>query len=265
MYIVYFDETGNTGTNFDDIQQPVFVLGAMVVPEATWQDLEKDLQAAVDSTFPPPRPDDFEIHGVALRNGQGCFRDFSVKVRVAFRDAWLAQARKHGVKFIYRPIEKGRFRSWVHGTLGSGLKINPYVAAFPLVARVVDEYLAGCPPKSLGIFVFDENKEVVHDVEKSLSQLRVIDSPLRLRHVVEKGFFIDSAKSLMLQLCDVCLYSARKKEEQALGLPAKEIDRGGILGIEPLVYKGNEAFRDVNAWLTAQQKKERPGAEPAVG
>jgi hypothetical protein len=265
MHIVYFDETGNTGTNCDDPQQRVFVLGAMVVPEAIWQHLEKDLQAAVDSAFPPPRPDDFEVHGGALRNGQGYFRGFPVAARVAFRDGWLTLAREHGVKFIYRAIEKARFRTWAHAEFGSGVKINPYLAAFPLVSRVVDEYLASCPGSPLGIFVFDENKEVVHDVEKSLSMLRGLNTSLRLGRVVEKGFFIDSAKSLVLQLCDVCLYSARKKEEQALGLPAKDIDRGGVLGIEPLVYKGNEAFHDVLAWVTEQQKKERPGAKPAVG
>lgn len=255
MHIVYFDETGNTGTNFDDPQQRVFVLGAMVVPETVWQNLEKDLQAAVDSMFPQPRPYGFEIHGGALRNGQGCFRGLSVNARVAFRDIWLALARQYEVKFIYRAIDKSRFRSWVHRELGSGVKINPYVVAFPLVARVVDEYLASRPEKPLGIFVFDENKEVVHDIEKSLSLLRGIDNSLRLGRVVEKGFFIDSAKSLMLQLCDVCLYSARKKEEQSMGLPAKEIDRAGIGGIESFVYKGNEAFNDVLAWVTEQQKK----------
>lgn len=265
MHIVYFDETGNTGTNFDDAQQRVFVLGAMVVPEAIWQSLEKALQAEVDATFVQPRPDGFEIHGGAMRNGQGYFRDFSVGVRVAFRDRWLALARQHGVKFIYRSIDKSRFRSWVHATLGSGVKINPYVVAFPLVARVVEEYLAGCRDKPLGIFVFDENKEVVHDIEKSLSILRGIDNPLRLGHVVEKGFFIDSAKSLLLQLCDVCLYYARKKEELSLGLLAKEVDRGGIAGIEPLIYTSNEALGDVLAWITEQQKKERPGVEPSVG
>jgi hypothetical protein len=253
MYLVYFDETGNTGTNFDDIQQRIFALGALIVPEAVWQDLEKDLQVAVDETFPQPRPEDFEIHGGAMRNGEGYFRGFSVADRMALRDRWLAMARQHGVKLIYRAIDKGRFRRWLHATLGSGVKINPYVVAFPLVARVVDEYLAGCPEKPLAIFVFDENKEVVHDIEKSLSILRGINSALRLGRVVEKGFFIDSAKSLVLQLCDICLYYARKKEEQAMGSPAKEVDRGGVMGIEPLIYKGNEALQDVLAWVKEQQ------------
>ena len=176
MYIVYFDETGNTGTNFDDTQQRIFALGALVVSEDVWQDLEMDLQAAVDSTFPLPRPEGFEIHGGSLRNGEGYFRGFSVSDRIAFRDRWLELACQHGVKFIYRAIDKDRFRRWVHGQLGSGVKINPYVVAFPLVAQVVNEYLAGCSEKPLAIFVFDENKEVVHDVEKSLSILRGINS-----------------------------------------------------------------------------------------
>ena len=46
---------------------------------------------------------------------------------------------------------------------------------------------------------------------------------------------------------------------------AKEIDRGGIERIEPLLYRGNEAWRDVLAWITEQQKKERPGDKPSVG
>ncbi len=260
MYIVYFDETGNTGTNFDDTQQRVFVLGTLVVSETVWQNLERDLQKAVDASFPRPRPDGFEIHGGALRNGEGYFRGFSISDRLAFRDRWLSLAHHHGVRFIYRAIEKSRFRSWVHQKLGSGVKINPYIVAFPLVAQVVNEFLAACPGNPLGIFVFDENKEVVHDVEKSLITLRGIGNSLRLGRVVEKGFFIDSEKSLVLQLCDVCLYYARKKEEEALGLSTREIDRGGIAGIEPLIHKGNEAFNDVLAWITEQQKKERPEA-----
>jgi len=143
----------------------------------------------------------------------------------------------------------------VEATFGSGVTINPYVVAFPLVSRVVDEYLASCPGQPLGIFVFDENKEVARDVEKSLQVLRGVESPLRLGRIVEKGFFTDSRKSLLLQLCDVCAFSARKKEERELGLPAKEIDTGGIERLEPLIHRGNEAMQDVIAWIVEEREK----------
>jgi hypothetical protein len=36
MYLVYFDEFGNTGTNLNDSEQPVFVLCALAVPKTKW-------------------------------------------------------------------------------------------------------------------------------------------------------------------------------------------------------------------------------------
>jgi hypothetical protein len=57
----------------------------------------------------------------------------------------------------------------------------------------------------------------------------------------------------------MCVYTARRKEEQKLGLPIKPIDQGGIQLIEPLIHIGDERLRDVNTWLEQEQKKGRPG------
>lgn len=257
MNIVYFDETGNTGSNLLDKQQPIFVLVAMVVPELKWMRLEKNLQEALDQYFPMPRPANFEIHAATLRNGDdkdAYFKKFTVKHRIEFRDSWLKIARLHDLKLIYRAIVKVRFDRWVKETFGAGIQINPYVVAFPLVARVVDDYLNG-QSDSLGVFVFDENKEMVHSIEKSLQTLRFVESSIRLNRIIEKGFFIESSKSLILQLCDICAYSIRKKEEAKEGMVLRPIDKGGIDLVEPLTIRGFEAFQDVIAWLMEEQKK----------
>ncbi len=46
---------------------------------------------------------------------------------------------------------------------------------------------------------------------------------LKLGQIVEKGCFIESEKSLVLQLCDLCVYTARQREEQKqeTGAPGK--------------------------------------------
>jgi hypothetical protein len=93
--------------------------------------------------------------------------------------------------------------------------------------------------RRLGIFISDENREVVGDVEK--------------------GFFIESEKSLVLQLCDLCVYTARRREEMKLGLKVKPIDETAIPLIEPLIHVGDERLRDVNTWLEQEQKQGRPG------
>ena len=152
-------------------------------------------------------------------------------------------------------IAKKRFHAWITSTFGTGVRINPYVAAFPLIARVIDEYLASLPGSALGMFISDENKEIVRDVEKSIKVLRGMDGSLRLSRIVEKGFFIDSAKSRILQLCDLCVFSARKREERMYGMTGKSVDDNGIALLEPLIQSGNESLIDVLTWLTEEQNK----------
>ena len=260
MHLVYLDESGQTGLNLTDPVQPVFVLGALVVSEAAWLALEKDLQTAIDTHFPAPRPDDFEIHATEISNARKpFFKQFSVAKRLAFRDDWFRVAQKHQLKLVYRAIAKKRFADWCLSTFGQGVSINPHVAAFPLVARVIDDLLKSLPGSPLGILISDENREVVSDVEKAIRVLRGTTGVLKLGQIVEKGFFIESEKSLVLQLCDLCVYTARRKAEQVLGMPVKPLDQGGIPLIEPLIHVGDERFPDVNAWLEQQQKKGRPG------
>ncbi len=251
MQLVYFDESGNSGNNLNDVEQPIFVLGALIVPEERWQPLERDLEASVVSHVPEVAAAGTEIHSSDLRGSRGAFKGMPVVQRVALRDAWLKVAHDHQLKFVYRSIEKKKYQAWMHETFGVGVAVNPHIVAFALVAQVINEYLIN--HKSLGIFISDENKEIVRDVEKSVRQLRLLSGPLRLSQIVEKGFFIDSSKSRVLQLCDLCVLHARKKEEVKPGAIPKPFDVEGIKLIDPLIHRGNEQIWDVLDWLKKEQ------------
>lgn len=260
MHLIYLDESGNTGHDLGNVHQPVFVLGALVVPEQKWLSLELDLTSLADRFFPNPRPADFEIHATELINSRGYFRQFAIQHRLGFFREALAVAARHQLRFIYRAIAKPRFARWLKETFGSGVLINPHVAAFSLVAQVVQEHLKSLPGSPLGIFISDDNREVAPDVEKSIRLLRRDGGLLQLSQIIEKGFFIDSTSSLPLQLADLCAYAARRKEEQKAGIAVKLLDQQCIPWLEPLIHRGNESLLDVLAWLESQQKKERPGA-----
>ncbi len=262
MHLVYLDESGNTGAGLGDSAQPVFVLCALLVPEDAWKFLERDLHEAIESAFPSPRPDRFEIHANELANPRGFFRALPIAKRLAFRDAWFAIGRRHGLRVVYRAIEKKRFQRWVAATLGAGVALNPHIVAFPLVAQVVNDLLRSQRGAPLGIFISDENREVVRDIEKSIRLLRGVEGHLQLGQIVEKGFFIESHKSLPLQLCDLCAYAARKGEEEKLGFPLKTVDAGWARLLEPLVHQGDEKLPDVLAWLASEQKRSGQGPKP---
>lgn len=254
MHLIYFDESGNSGTNLADPQQPVFVLGALIVPENAWQAVETDLERSLDRHLPPPRATAFEIHAGDLRQGTGHFKGVSVVKRIAIRDEWLQVAANHRLRFIYRAITKSRYERWMKSAFGSNISVNPHLAAFPLVAQVANNYLRGLSKDALGIIISDDNREVVDDIERFLKLLRATPGALRLDRIIEKGFFIDSRKSLLIQLADLCTLHARKEEERKIGLPPKTIDDAGIEILQGLIHRGEESLPDVIQWLQQVQK-----------
>jgi hypothetical protein len=262
MILAYLDESGNSGNNLTHPDQPIFCLSALLVPAASWVAIEADLFSKIEQFFPSPRPSDFEIHASELINPRGFFRSFPIQHRLDFLNAALSIARHHHLKVIYRAILKRRYLRWLEATFGAGVIINPHLAAFPLVAHVVNNYLKTQPSSPLGIFISDENREIMFDVEKAQKILRGTPGRLHLDRIIEKGFFIDSKKSLLLQLSDLCAYACRRLEEDNAGMPVKEINRGVIEAVKPLLHRGEESLPDVLAWLEAEQKRSGQGPKP---
>ena len=120
---------------------------------------------------------------------------------------------------------------------------------------MLNDYLRSLPQAPLGILISDENKDVMYDVEKSIRLLRGDRGGLGLSQIIEKGFFIESDKSLPLQLCDLCALCLRRLEEQKTGLPIKPLDQNCIPWVQPLIHRGAEPLADVLAWLAATTKK----------
>jgi len=217
------------------------------------------LTEAAESVFGSPLPEGFELHAADLRNGKGLFKGMPVDDRLALQRDWFRVASDLGLKVVYRSIEKMRFEVWVRANFGNRGKLDPFLAAFPLVAQVVDQAVGDEDAEPQGpdeehvpgnaILIADDNAGVAPDVEAAARLLRGDAGALSLSHVIEKVFFIDSRKSLPLQLCDLCALAARKKAERESGVPPRSIDDQGIKLLEPLVSKADERLSDVLRWL----------------
>jgi hypothetical protein len=255
VYLVYIDESGNTGRNLSDPAQPIFLLCAMIVDAPKWQILEAGLKAVLDTHFSGwQRTSGFEIHATDLRRGAGLFRGVSVASRIAFRDAWMRVGKQIGVRLISRAVSKKAYARWLSGAFGGAVWINPHVAAFALLSRCVNNYLASLGSDAIGMFISDDNKEVAADIEKSIKVLRGAEGVMRLSQIVEKGFFVDSRASLPLQLCDLYAMSLRKASERKAGAEPKSFDDSGIILAESLIFRDNKHDEDVIKWLTEQHK-----------
>ena len=104
--------------------------------------------------------------------------------------------------------------------------------AFPFICLDAEDYLN--EKNELGIFIFDEHKEI-NDIEKSIRTLRQsAESDLKTPHIIEKGFFIKSEKSVVIQLVDLVIYYLRKWEEFKIGKKVSLIHQETFVKLEKI-------------------------------
>ena len=251
MTLVYIDESGNTGLNLKDTQQPVFLLAAMILPESKWFLLEELFLDIARKYFGHPLPSPFEIQAKDLKSGRGLFQKLTFKQQLSFRDEMLLLLIDNQVTIIYRRIIKSKFAAFCEKHYGPGIKVNPYIMALPFVCMEVDHYLRRIGSEQLGMFIFDEQKETLEDAERSLRTLRLDSSSiLKTTNIIEKGFFIDSSKSFALQLVDLTAYYIRKYEENELGIRVSDIDKQTFKTVKRLVSTGiGSNVVDILEWI----------------
>jgi hypothetical protein len=226
MNLVYIDESGNTGLNLKDSQQPVFLLAAMILPESKWFLLEELFFNTARKYFGDELPSPFEIQAKDLKSGRGVFKNLTLAQQLSFRDELLKLLLDNKIAVIYMRIIKSKFAAFCDEQYGPGIKVNPYIMALPFVCMEVNHYLRQSGSDQLGMFIFDEQKETLDDAERSLRTLRLDSrSILKTTNIIEKGFFIDSSKSFALQLVDLAAYYIRKYKEHELGLRVSDYDK----------------------------------------
>ena len=111
MQLFYLDESGNTGTNLDDPQQPIHWLLAIGMTPAALQRAESDLLAiAVRYAHARAYAPEFEFHGADIYQGAGNFAFLTPVDRVRLYDEILAVIPRHGMNLFCRGINKREHR-----------------------------------------------------------------------------------------------------------------------------------------------------------
>jgi len=257
MNLVYIDESGNTGANLKDPQQPVFVLAGMILPDSKWFSLEKSFLDIAKKYFGENLPEPFELHAIYLKSGQGIFKQLTFEERLSLRDEALQLLVDNGIVIIYQRIIKNKFAAFCEKNYGPGIKVAPYVMALPFVCMEVNHYLRQ-KNNELGMLIFDEQKEYLDDVEQSLRTLRLDSaSILKTTNIIEKGFFVDSSKSTALQLVDLAAYYIRKYEEDKLKIKVSDFDKQTFAKIEKIVSTNvrPRIVEDVLEWFREHKIK----------
>ena len=214
MHLLYVDESGKSGPL--DFSQAYYVLGGLIVHETKWRAMEADLNGRIDILVKPPRPEDWELHGVQLHHGKGRFKSTGRGVRRQLTEAVFDVLDAHRPTLLMVAIHKKRHRE----KYGSNAQPVEELAYRFMIERF-NTYV-GRQPDKIGAVVCDEQKQLEARTRRAHSRYRREGTgPTAIEHVIETPFFTPSHWSRMLQIVDVATYwvarsaSGGKRREEA--------------------------------------------------
>lgn len=216
MLGIYVDETGNTGSNINDLAQRFHYVGALVVPEKSWMGVSDDLQSiAVDALGKRhAAAAGFEFHGNQLFTGNGPWASITDRdARLKIYGKSLNLLHKHKLSFAYARCDKQQLRRY-------STPMHPHEISFWLalerIGNITKEH------DTLGFIIADEGSPRLKQIARSgLEAYRKhgppFGRPTDITRIIDTVHFMDSCQSPHLQLCDLCLWVIQRYRATATG------------------------------------------------
>jgi hypothetical protein len=91
MHFFYIDESGDTGLDLLNAEQPIMVLGGLSVSDEKWNNTQIEFDRIISNYFNGQIPNDFELHCTELLspNGGGPFSGHSMANRTQLAKATM--------------------------------------------------------------------------------------------------------------------------------------------------------------------------------
>lgn len=201
MYLMYADESGNTGTDYDNKEQPIFSLVGVVIEDKKWHEINDYFEEEKIKICPEFK--DNEIHSSELFNApkSSIFNKYSWQENLQTLEKIVDLIVSLPIEIYSTYIFKPDFKKYILQTLGPNIKVDPYLYAFALNYNNFNMDLK--QKNSLGIVFSDELKNITNSIE--LLYPKLVSNN---KNIIEKSLYIDSKKNNFIQIADViALYS----------------------------------------------------------
>ena len=216
VHFFYLDESGCSGDNLQDSQEPLFVLGGISVKDQGWVTTYKKFEQILLTYFNiPSLPENFELHANHLLspNGEGEFlgHDRVRRNQLVFDILDLLSERSHNVHFLC--IDKRKLATKADGNeLSYFDSRKPYLLCYDYLVRYIDYYVKDkLGHTARGMMIIDIKEQYQEGLEK-ITHYRRFEEPQskRLKWLVEFTYPVDSVRHPMIQFSDLVIYCIRK-------------------------------------------------------
>lgn len=214
MHFFYVDESGDTGKDLSNPDQPVMVLGGVSLRDEGWNRTRREFEQLLEGFFGHAPAADFELHAYELLTdgGAGPFERMDIKRRagLAKQVLQLVVDRKHATHFI--GFDKKKIASTPCGMSLAFNPSRPYLLGFDYLITWINWYVKHRLGRSArGLLIVDEKRQHHDDMEQILyNRRREGPKTHRVKWIVEASYPIDSERNPMVQISDLVVYCVRR-------------------------------------------------------
>ncbi len=255
MHFFYLDESGCTGNDLGNEEQPIFVMGGISVRDEGWNETQSQFSALIAGYFDGQVPPGFELHGSELLspNGEGPFDNHPIEARLDLtrQVLGLIDGRSHNVHLF--AIKKSDMEEAECAVTLPYDSATPYLCAFDYLITYINDHVRNRLGRSArGMVIKDRKEQFLDDVERITHERRFCGpNAHRVRWVVEFSYPIDSCKNPMIQISDLVLICTRR---------FLEIEHGYRESWPPeVVHFYAERYAEIHNRIARKQLVERVG------
>lgn len=214
MHFYYLDESGCTGDDLANSEQPIFVLGGISVRDSGWNTTQEALADIIDEYFHGSVPAGFELHTEQLLSpdGEGPFLGHSRERRNELAKRILRSLAERGHDVHLYAIEKAKLESCNCSLQMPYNTKTPYLLAYDYLITYINWVIKNYLGRSARGMLIIDAKEQFHAFIERITHLRRFDGPAshRIKWIVEFSYPVDSQKNPMVQLSDLVVFCVKK-------------------------------------------------------
>ena len=210
MYLTYFDDTGGTGQNYSDPQQPVQGLCSVSIDETKWQSVEHSCRKIVAKYFPNEEETflvsgSFEFHAAKIYQGNGLFRKraFDERLQILYDIVDIIVSHRLPVTGAY--IEKARAQGLLDYFDGVD---NLDDLLFAILYSLLNHAISSSRGTRYTILIGDNDS--VNPAQAAIYEQMFKTPENPDLHVLESVRFVDSHRSFGVQLADTAAFLVRR-------------------------------------------------------
>lgn len=203
MYLMYADESGNTGTDLDNKEQPIFVLSGILVETNKWHHINDYFNRKKIEILPILK--NTEIHTTELFNSskKSVFRQFSWQKSLKTIENLIDVIAELELNVYYIAIDKKCFKKGVNTIFNNSLEIDPYIYSFGKLYNNVSQILY--ESGNNGIIFLDNMLSIpykLHNIYPTIFQNN--------HTIIEEAIFVNSKSTNFIQIADIFAFYIQK-------------------------------------------------------